>query len=139
MKIFKNLFGKNAKIHVDEIATKIDGVKQLLSFAIISSFSFSDSGNYVKFGNGFMICWHRFPEPTAPTRVFGSGFVNEEREITLPQNFSHQPVTYCGNLFGGRYASVTNQGLSNFKYVICSLTSSTTSATSYYISFGRWK
>lgn len=54
MKIFKNLFGKNEKIHVDEIAVA-PGL--LLGGAVIVESGSNANGRYVRFGDGTQICW----------------------------------------------------------------------------------
>ena len=57
MRVFKNLFGKGDKIHVDEIVSKVSGVAKLLSFCIIKEHRLDADGSFIRFGNGFTIAW----------------------------------------------------------------------------------
>ena len=87
MQIFKNLFGKNAKIHVDEIVTKVEGVKQLLGFAIISGWGSNNNGSWIKFGNGFMICYGIVTSSTPATVAHQDSYRTGSTEWYYPQSF----------------------------------------------------
>lgn len=90
MQVLKNLFGKNAKIHVDEIATKVDGVKQLLGFAIISGWGSNGEGSWIKFGNGFMICWNKTELKNLNVLPNSHHFAS----FKFPQQFISTPVCF---------------------------------------------
>ncbi len=55
MKVFKNLFGNDSKIHVDEIAV-VSGL--LLGSAVIVESGSNANGEYHRFGDGTQICWN---------------------------------------------------------------------------------
>lgn len=60
MKVFKNLFGDNSKIHIDEIAYKdLNNIIRLLGWGIIAESGSNSNGNYVKFGDATMVCWNK--------------------------------------------------------------------------------
>lgn len=57
MKVFRNLFGDNSKIHVDEIAYKdLEGIARLLGWGVIVEEGSNSDGKYVKWGNGWQVC-----------------------------------------------------------------------------------
>lgn len=144
MKILKKLFGQSdVKIHVDEIATKVNGVKRLLSFAIISDFNISSTDSFVKFGNGFMICWMKFSAPTAIQSTFGSLFSTGSMVKSFPQEFIEAP-SVSRDVFGGTpytWATIGGQGTTNKDISVMVVGSQKDIAVPIIsvIAFGRYK
>lgn len=56
MRVLKNLFGDNSKIHADEIVVGTSLLSRLLSASVIVESGSNANGSYVKFGDGTMIC-----------------------------------------------------------------------------------
>lgn len=59
MKILKNLFGDNTKIHADEIIVGTSLLNRLLGASVIVESGTNANGSYVKYGDGTMICYAR--------------------------------------------------------------------------------
>lgn len=101
MKIHNNLFGTNGqdKIHVDEIAMKQGNNPILLSGAVIVESGSNSNGNYVKFGDGTMICTHyMITNPIAISTAEGSMFTSPTINWTYPAKFVvNRPSISIGN------------------------------------------
>ncbi len=87
MKVFKNLFGKGDKIHVNEIAYKdLQDIVRLLGWGVIVESGSNSNGSYIKFGEGTMICYRS--DLTLNYHVDGDLNV----KWTYPQPFSEVPT-----------------------------------------------
>lgn len=86
MKVFKNLFGKGDKIHVNEIAYKdLQDIVRLLGWGVIVESGSNANGAYLKFGDGTMICYR-----SDLTLNYVDGDLNVK--WTYPQPFSEVPT-----------------------------------------------
>lgn len=117
MRVFKNLFGKNFKMHVDEVVAKVNGTARLLSFLIISDFNFNEAeGSYIKFGNGFMICWATRVSSSYAT-VLNNGFyrteTNEWRYPALFKEGTTPSIAGYSGTIGYGFVGMGNQTPNN--------------------------
>lgn len=93
MRVHKNLFGRGDKIHVDEIAVA-PGL--LLGGAVIVGGGSNANGEWVKFGNGWAVCWGTHEEVVSLTRLTTTEFYNTgNRAIALPLTFIEPPIGFC--------------------------------------------
>lgn len=83
MKVFKNLFGKGDKIHVDEIAVTPD---LLLGSAVIVESGSNEYGEYIRFGNGWQVCIS-IEYIVDINQVKGSIYCSNYPSISFPKTF----------------------------------------------------
>lgn len=88
MKILKKLFGGDAKIHVDEIAVT-PGV--LLGSTVIVESGTNTNGNYIKFGDGTLICTHWVTLTGLNSVAYGSVFRTPAQDWKFPSKFVGYP------------------------------------------------
>lgn len=143
MKILKNLFGKQGKIHVDEIATKIGGIATVLSNAIIVDFGSNSNGSFVKFGGGLQICWHRKAATSQITNVRGSLYSTTNTEWEYPLPFTGAPATASGvvDKAANCWSALGSVGSFSSKtsFVVYSTQNITEIPIVSLIAIGRWK
>ena len=84
MKIWKNLFGRGDKIHADEIAVA-PGL--LLGGAVIVESGSNENGEYVRFGDGTQVCWHRVPVTELCEVSAGALYRTNSMTWTFPKPF----------------------------------------------------
>lgn len=84
MRVLKNLLGDGSKIHVGEI--QVSDLLNLMDSVIIEEGS-NDDGNYIRFGNGLILCWARYLGVPRETNARLSG------NWTYPVRFSRQPTS----------------------------------------------
>lgn len=132
MRILKNLFGKNDKIHVDNIA---DGIGRVLGFLVITNFSTSGTTGYIEWGNRFKIAWNRAVTLNYENseRLSGSwslplAFDSQKSIIIGTQSNEHMAQKFRGHIGASvspgnnanvRMWSSTNQSFSSGDTYIC--------------------
>lgn len=153
MRIFKNLFGKGDKIHIDEIAYKdLQDIVRLLGWGVIVESGSNSDGQYMKFGNGWQICFHRvkstmegqtqemrfiwsFPKPFMDTNYIGNGVLDRD-DMNITPN-----IRALGT---GRFQRISSN---NCRYVIYKVSGTagdgfnpdSDSAYALMWAIGRWK
>lgn len=140
MKVFKNLFGRGDKIHVDEIALKHGSTPKLLSDAVIVDSGSNANGSYVRFGNGIQICWVALYHADL-------GLGMNVRLWTYPKVFSAPPTVLATMGFDAahtprlvrmavdRYPTVSSTNI----HVELNANSNGISIHTYLFAIGRWK
>lgn len=145
MKVWKNLLGKNNKIHVDEIAVT-PGL--LLGDVSIEEMGSSENGEYVKWGNGWMVCLNRIS--VMPTWKAGSGadfYYSSLIEIPFPKQFVAKPFligSTSDEKVSDRSAWLSYvesvKTFDKIRFYISSLTDWTGGDIAItYLAIGRWK
>ena len=145
MQIFKNLFGKNAKIHVDEIVTTHNNTYKPLSNSIVVETGENAKGRWTKFGDGTLIQYSNKVVAPAPNTQVGSIWRSASLFIEYPIKFetiqipaisvnvdSDTGFSWTG--LGDKAAS--NEGVS--VSIFAGVRSDNTSKVSL-IAIGRWK
>jgi hypothetical protein len=100
------------------------------------------NGEYTKFADGTMWCWHRQSGLSTASTALGSLFVGETVPFTFPATFSAAPVVIPSASRAGGGVSVWAQERVSPSTTATSLSmlSAVTGATGYicYIAIGRW-
>lgn len=133
MKIWKNLFGKDDKIHVDEIAVS-PGL--LLGGAVVVDSGETNDGYYTRFGDGTQICQLIVIETTSITSPSGVLYVSDLISWYYPKTFMDYPsISIVGNSCWGLTSSLT---VSRVDFRLVATTSRT---VPFYtlMAIGRWK
>lgn len=89
MKVFKNLFGRGDKIHVDEIAVA-PGL--LLGGAVIVDSGSGANGSWVKWGNGYARCWLNIYHSSISFVSSGSIYRTATQYFNFPITFLENPT-----------------------------------------------
>ena len=142
MKILKKLFGKSdVKIHVDEIA---DSNKRLLGSSVIVAEGSNANGQWIKFGDGTMICQTRLTLGPI-SGATGALFQSENIQWTYPQKFIDSKVMLEGfvqyGTAGAWIASSStnsNESMCVFR-LMCSISAASTNIGTNLVAHGRWK
>lgn len=141
MKVFKNLFGRGDKIHVDEIAVA-PGL--LLGGAVIVESGSNADGHYVRWGDGTQVCFAFMPELQGTTigTAIGSLYRSGDITWTYPKPFSH--FFYANGNTSGQSWVVTNTavGRNNKNSMIFRLLRATEGVADrdvWFYAIGRWK
>lgn len=142
MNILKNLLGNQSKIHVDEIAV-VAGL--LLGDAVIVESGSNANGDYVKLGNGWMICFQFKNVNIAIATTEGSARVSDVMNWIYPMSFMDRPVVLTGIHTSSSipFTSITkNIGTSSvgiqFMYIGSTPYSPFTNSSARF-AIGRWK
>lgn len=136
MKIFKNLFGNGSKIHADEIAVA-PGL--LLGSAAIIESGVDTNGKYIKFGDGTMICFGRYPIiESVPIVNPYYGFYYGSVDIPYPRPFVGD---VAGNVVSSSIlSSMSNFGSAGIIWYPALVTSATVHLSNVsWFAVGRWK
>lgn len=144
MKILKKLFNtSDTKIHIDEIALQMGGIPKLLSEAVIVESGSNANGNYVKFGNGTMICWHRKSTINTITIPDGPLFATGSNPWIFPSVFSEPPVVNVMESagVGGSWGSLGGGATTSYDttFQIVRTTSYGAIPAAGLMAIGRWK
>ena len=133
MKIFKNLFGKGDKIHVNEIAVT---PKLLLGDAVIIESGRIGSIEYDIFGNGTQICWGT----KAATSNAGNGTIIFEFIPPKPfinnKCYANFIVLSSSYLEVGGVVNITSSGNIHFRTRMPEMG---VEYTAFIFAIGRWK
>lgn len=145
MKIFKNLFGdNNSKIHVDEVAIKQGDKPTLLSAAVIVESGSNSNGDYLKFGDGTLICWHVDTDLKTASDEKGGIYRTDSLTWTFPVKFISPPnvtgssTTYAGLGWFGNIANIT-ETKANFRLFSLVSYTDTPYANTHLRAIGKWK
>jgi hypothetical protein len=102
MRVLKNLLGDNSKIHADEIAVKPD---ILLGETVIEEVGSNSNGYWIKWGNGFAICWREI--------TFNRDTTNGQSGVSKPIAFRDDLPLFGGNPSTKMDSWVDRQSLSH--------------------------
>lgn len=142
MKVFKNLFGRGDKIHVDEIAVA-PGL--LLGGAVIVESGSNENGEYVRFGDGTQMCWHHVGNwpGSMPATATGSLYRSSADLVwTYPKPFVDEP--YADGSSSG-YSWVNDAGGANrdntesYSFRVYRSAAATVNPHIRLWAIGRWK
>lgn len=142
MKVFKNLFGRGDKIHVDEIAVA-PGL--LLGGAVIVDEGSNANGEWTRWGNGWQMCLVVFSKlsGSAPNSSLGSIY-RSQSNLTweYPQPFYKNPVVdgvSSASTWPNSTRSPGGDDRFDFLFRIFSPVSSANNVDVRLSAIGRWK
>lgn len=93
MRVLKNLFGDNSKIHSDNIVVGTAGSNRSLSDSVIAESGSNANGKYIKYADGTMICYAKFSGTPSP--AVSIQFIT----WTFPKEFIDANVSVSGSFF----------------------------------------
>ncbi len=125
--------------------TAVDNVHGLAEAVIVESGS-TDTGQYIRFGNGIQICWHRYVPDIKPTTQIGSTGIyrSEIEEWVFPKPFITGTglVVHVETVYTNRWATLANSPTStsvNYAFLSAGTGSSGSTSTTVAFAIGRWK
>lgn len=146
MIVYKNLFGNNSKINVNDIVLIKGNVGVPLIKIVLNDSGENKNGRYIKFGNGWMICTMEVSVVQDINIAFGNEFISSG--IVFPEYPSHfvsKPIIS---------ATIEAAGTANVDYISGGIGTATKPASIFprcaqsktsiniianIIAYGRWK
>lgn len=84
MRVLKNLLGDGSKIHAGEI--QVSKLLNLMDSVIVEEGS-NDDGSYIRFGNGWQVCWKRASIVADVNNSTGSTRLSNDLRWEYPVHF----------------------------------------------------